>query len=140
MIIDNSLRFSKAQALTATAASTDHLDLGADIDIGPGTPLWLVVVSRAAPGGTSPTIAIAIQTDDNASFSSATALFTSATLAGAAFSLGTILAMPFPLTNERYVRAHYTLGGTDPTFSVDTFLTPYEPTNWKAMPDALGAW
>lgn len=45
--------------------------------------------------------------------------------------------MPFPHTNERYVRAKYTLGGTDPTFTIDAFLTSQEPPNWQALPDAI---
>lgn len=137
MIFDKNLQFSADQALTATAASTDYLDLGSDRDIGPGTPLWLVVVSKAAPGGTSPTIAVSIETDDNSSFSSAATLATHTTVAGASFGLGEKIVMPWPFTNERYNRVKFTLGGTSPTFTVDAFVTSQPPPNWQALPDAI---
>ena len=137
MIIDKRLSFSEDQALTATAASTNTVDLKADTDIGPGERLWLVVVSKVAPGGTSPTIATSIETDDNSSFSSAATVLTDETIAGASFPSGTIRAIPWPATNERYNRVKFTLGGTSPTFTVDAFLTNQEPMNWKSMPDGI---
>ena len=36
MIFDKNLQFSAAQALTATAASTNSVDLGANRPVGPG--------------------------------------------------------------------------------------------------------
>lgn len=137
MINDKTLQFSADQALTATAASTDYLDLAQDRDIGPGTPLWLIVLSKVAAGGTSPTIAISIETDDNSSFSSATTLLTDATRAGADFGAGAMAVIPWPRTNERYNRVKYTLGGTSPTFTLDAFLTSQPPPNWQAYPDGI---
>lgn len=139
MIFDKTLQFSADQALTGTSlvASTDHLDLGQDRDIGPGTPMWLVVVSKVAPGGTSPTLTIAIQTDDNSGFSSATNLVTHPTIAGAAFGVGAMVVIPWPFTNERYNRVAFTPGGTSPTFTVDAFLTSQPPPNWQAYPDGI---
>lgn len=136
MIIDAALHISRDQALTETAVSTDHIDLSADRDIGPAGQKYLVVTSKAAPGGTSPTIAISIETDDNASFSSATTIAATGTLAAAAFALGTRVVVPFPYANERYIRARYTLGGTSPTFTADAFLTSHEPPARIAYPDA----
>ena len=136
MIIDKALQFSADQALTATASSTDYLDLGADRDIGVGNPKYIVVTSKAAPGGTSPTIAISIETDDNSSFSSATTLLTHATIAGAAFASGTRAVIPVPFTNERYMRLKYTLGGSSPTFTVDADITSEHPPVHQAYPDA----
>lgn len=137
MIIDSLLQFSNSQALTATAASTDSVDLSSDRDIGPGEPMWLVVVSEVAPGGTSPTIVISIETDDNSSFSSAATVYTHASIAGAAFGAGTKVVIPWPMANERYIRVKYTLGGTSPTFTVSSFLTSQEPTSWTSLPDAI---
>ena len=59
------------------------------------------------------------------------------THAGASFPAGTIRAIPWPATNERYNRVKFTLGGTSPTFTVDAFLTNQEPMNWKSMPDGI---
>lgn len=137
MIHDKNLVFSKDQAIGATAASTDYLDLGSDRDIGPGEQLWLVLISKAAPGGTSPTLAIALETDDNSSFNSPTSLWASGTLAAAALAAGTMIVVPFPWTNERYVRVKYTQGGSDtPTHVMDAFLTNQHPPAIVAYPDA----
>lgn len=136
MILDANLQFSDAQALTATAASTNSIDLKQDRDVGVGKPLWLVIQSQAAPGGTSPTIAISLETDDNSSFSSAVVAATSPALTAAEFASGTIYAMPWPRENERHNRLKYTLGGTLPTFTVSAFLTSEPPPAWRALPAA----
>lgn len=136
MIEDHALLLSADQALTATAASTNYVDLSSDRDIGPGGTKYLVVTSKAAPGGTSPTIAITIETDDNSSFSSAATVATSGTIAEAAFGSGTRVVVPFPFANERYVRAKFTLGGTSPEFTVDAVITNQHPPVHVAYPDA----
>lgn len=137
MIIDKLMELSDDQALTATAASTNTVDFGATRDIAPGEPMYLVVTSKAAPGGTSPTIAISIETDDNTGFSSATTLVSSGTLAAAAFGLGTRIVIPVPHGCERYVRGKFTLGGTSPTFTVDAHLTNQQPPYHRAYPNAI---
>lgn len=141
MIIDSRLQVSNAQAVTGatTTASTDVVDLGSDRDIGPGRPLWLIVVIKVALGGTTPTFNFSIQTDDNSGFSSATTLATSETLSGAAAApAGKIMALGVPLTNERYIRAAYTLGGTSPTITVTAWFTDQEPTVLGSnIPDGL---
>lgn len=136
MIVDANLQFSDAQALTATEASTNSIDLKQDRDVGIGKPLFLVIQSQAAPGGTSPTIAISHETDDNSSFSSPATVAVSPTLTAAQFALGTIYAMEWPRTNERHNRLKYTLGGTSPTFTVSAFLTSEPPPGWQALPAA----
>lgn len=136
MFIDKRLQVSSQQALTATAASTDVVDLGsASRNVGAGDPIWLVVLARVALAGTSPTLAVAIQTDDNSAFSSAATLETSQTYT--ALPVGSMIVLPMPFTNERYVRANYTLGGTTPTATVDAFFTNQDPTSWIAAPDAI---
>jgi hypothetical protein len=135
MYIDKSLRFSASQSLSAAsgAASTDILDIGLDSDYTAlGTPLYAVVVIEAS-GGTSPTLQVVIQTDDNASFSSATSLVTTAALLQAS---NRVRIIPFPHTNERYIRLTYTQGGTSPTATVSAFLTT-DPQAWQATPDGI---
>ena len=136
MIVDANLQFSDAQSLTATAASTNSIDLKQDRDIGVGYPMWLVVQSLAAPGGTTPTIAISLETDDSSSYLSVVTAAASPTLSAAQFALGTIYAMPWPRSNERHNRLKYTLGGTSPTFTVTAFLTSEPPPGWQALPAA----
>jgi len=138
MYIDKNLQFSSAQALTATAASDNSIDLGANRPVGPGEALWLVMVSKADPGGTSPTLAPSVEVDDNSGFSSARTVLTGPTLAAADFPSGTIFTMPWPVNlNEQYARVKYTCGGTSPTFTVDAWLTNQDPTTWASLPDAI---
>ena len=86
MIIDALLQFSPTpQAITANAASVDQIDLGplgqgqTIRDIGVGEDLYLVVRSVAAFNNLT-SLTFALQTDDNAGFSSATAVWTSAAI------------------------------------------------------------
>lgn len=139
MIIDRRLQVSADQALTGTSLvpSTDVIDLGQDRDIGPGRPMWWVLVFKAAPGGTTPTLTFRQQTDDNAAFSSAADLFVSPVLAAADMALGRRHVFPMAFTNERFLRASYTMGGTSPTSTVDCFLTDQDPANWAAQPDGI---
>lgn len=137
MLIDSRLEFSDEQALTATAASTNVIDLGSDVDVGPGRPLFVVVQVDVAADDTTgdETYVAALQTDDNASFSSATQIGSVTIAAGAA--AGTRYVLGFPYANERYVRLNYTLGGTTPTATLSAWLTDQEPESWAAYPDAL---
>ena len=138
MIIDRRLQVSAVQALAASGPSTDVIDLGSPRLIGPGDPMWWVIVARVGIGGTAgPTLAIAVQTDDNAGFASPATLFTSQTLAAADFPTGKQLVIPMPFTNERFLRLNYTLAGTNPTVTLDAFLTNQDPSTWTALPDAI---
>lgn len=123
MIIDSQHLFSDAQALTATAASTNLIDLGAERRIGIGEPLAVVISCDVALGGTSPTFVATLQSDDNASFSSAASVVASSSIS--TFAAGAKLVIPIPQGNtERYIRLNYTLGGTSPTITVTSFLQP----------------
>lgn len=133
MIIDYNLQFSDAQALTADAASTNVINLGADRDIGPGEEMKIAVTLDVAMGGTSPTMAVQVQTDDNSGFSSATTVLTSRTIS--AGSAGDVLTMSLPDTNEQYVRLYYDLGGTSPTATVSASVVK-DAQQWAAYADA----
>lgn len=122
MILDNENQFSRAQAVTgaATTASTDLIDLSVlRPNLGSGKDLYVVVNIDVAAGGTTPTMAVLIQTDDNVGFASPATLFTGPTLAAAALVTSTQLVYAVPATGmERYLRLAYTLGGTSPTITV----------------------
>lgn len=139
MILDNLLKLSQDQALTGTSlvASTDVIDLSVQRLIAPGDPLWWVIAAKVGLAGTSPTLAIAVQSDDNSGFSSAATLLTNPTLAAAAFATGARIVIPMPWTNERYLRLAYTMGGTSPTCTVDAYLTNQQPPHHYAYPDAM---
>lgn len=135
MIIDSSLEFSDAQVLTATAVSTDSIDLGPSSKaFSAGDPLYLVVNTKVAPVGTG-TYTVAIQTDDNSSFSSPTTIGTF--IIPATAKAGDNLVTMLPFANERYVRLSYTLGGTSPAITVNALLSPHQPSTWRALPDAI---
>lgn len=132
MIIDYNLQLSDAQSVTADAASTNVIDLGADRDIGPGEDMKIVVSFDVAMGGSSPTLAVQVQTDDNSSFSSASTVQTSRTISAAA--AGDTLVMGLPDQNERYIRLNYDVGGSSPTMTVSASIVK-DAQQYYAYPD-----
>ena len=124
MILDALLQFSDAQALTATGASTNSIDLGAERRIGSGGAMAIVVTADVALAGTSPTLAVTVQSDDNAAFSSPTTVTTSATVTTLAAGEKIVVGIPPGTATERYMRLSYTLGGTPPTVTVTSQLMP----------------
>jgi hypothetical protein len=132
-IIDRQNMFSDAQALSGLSAiaSTDIIDLqplysgigGTNTarDLGVGEDIYLQVnVSNVT--GTSPTLTIALQSDDNSSFTSAVALFTSGAIPLPAAG-GQVLVVSLPFGDyEKFLRLNYTLGGTSPTATVKAAL------------------
>lgn len=128
MIMDRTLLFSDKQAITATAASTNIVDLGATgtvfgasapvvRDIGPGTdvPLFVGVVQSF---NNLTSLSVAIQTDDNAGFSSPKTIWTGPAYTLAQLAAGATYLLPDRLpvgTNERYIRLNYTVVGTAPS-------------------------
>lgn len=126
MIMDAELRFSNAQAITASAASTNQVDLKAIRDIGTGQDIYFVAqVDVAFTDGTSDsTVTVALQTDDNSAFSSATTVQTVGTFA-ALSAIGTrLVAKLQPLAFvERYLQAYYTVAnGNLTTGSITSYL------------------
>jgi hypothetical protein len=136
MLIDYNLQFSDAQSVTADAASTNIIDLGSDRDIGPGEDMKIVVSFDVAMGGSSPTLAVQVQTDDNAGFSSASTIATSRTIAAAA--IGHTLVMGMPDTNERYLRLNYDVGGSSPTMTVSAAIVK-DAQQYQSYPNAANA-
>lgn len=126
MQLDKQGLFSDGQAITATAASTNYIDLGAPgtpagsavaipRDLGKGEPLPLLVnVDEAFNNLTS--ITIALQVDDDEAFGSAKTV-QSATVALADLAGGRVPAFDYVPNgaDERYMRLHYTVTGTAPT-------------------------
>jgi hypothetical protein len=113
-ILDRLNLFSNDQAITASTASTDVVDLGSVRDVSAGeTSTVLVLVTEAFNNLTDPTVARQTSTTEN--FASPVQL-TAATLPLASLTVGT----RFPITTVprgvlRYVRLYYTVTGTAPT-------------------------
>lgn len=126
MIIDAHNLFSEAQAVTAAAASTNYIDLGIARDIGVGEDLYVVVVCTVAmtDSGSDSTLAVALETDDNSSFSSATASQSIGTFAATSAAGTRLVAKLQPdKVDERYIRLYYTpANGNLSTGSFTAFL------------------
>jgi hypothetical protein len=127
MIRDGQTTFSDAQAITASAASTNLIDLSIDRDMGVGTELYIVTVVVVAftDAGSNSTITVTAETDTTAAFGSATTaqtLFTIPALA-AVGRVDVARFQPFA-TDERFLRLFYTATNGDlTTGSVDAFIT-----------------
>lgn len=124
MILDALNQYSDAQALTATAASTNVVDHGQERRIGTGEPMAVLITVDVALAGTSPTFAAALQSDDNSGFASAATVATTKTYTSLAAGAKVVLPVPPGEATERYTRLNYTLGGTTPTVTVTAELVP----------------
>jgi hypothetical protein len=89
--LDRQILFSNEQAITASAASADVIDLGSSRDIGAGEPVMVLVQVTQ-------------------SFDALTSLPLASLTAGARFTAG-----PVPGGVLRYLRLYYTVTGSNPT-------------------------
>lgn len=128
MFLDAQALFSDAQALTASAASTNIMDLGVARNVFDGEPMAVLMTVDVAADTASgnETYAFSIQCDDNSGFSSATSLINAHAISGSALTLGSQHIIPIPVgqTVEQYLRVYYTLGGTTPSVTVTATLMP----------------
>ena len=119
MITDALLRLSADQAVTASAVSTNTIDLSQIRDIGEGKPLYMVFTITET-FATLTSLAFNVVTDDNASLSSPAVINTvSVTLASGGLAAGQqhVLQIPPAIASigERYLGATYTVGGSSAT-------------------------
>lgn len=126
MILDSLLQLSNAQSLTATAVSTNVIDLGSDRDVGVGEPMAAVVTIGVAADYTSTneTYQFTLQTATDEAFSSPVTVVSSAAINGDELPAGAKVVLPIGHSNLRYLRVSYTLAGTTPTATVDAFISP----------------
>lgn len=112
MILDADLLFSNKQAITATAESTNTLDLGAAGDaIGQELTIH-VVVDTAFATLTSLTVSLETSADD----STWTTVLSGPAIARASLTKGaSIFCVRVPQGLSRYVRLKYTVGGSNAT-------------------------
>lgn len=120
MIFDAQTLLSNAQAITASAASTNIIDLGPIAtgitrDIGKGTEIPLLIqVVETFNNLTS--LSINLEVDDNTGFSSPSTVFSRVvTLASLVAGYVVPIEEILRTTNERYLRLNYTVTGTAPT-------------------------
>lgn len=118
MIMDAELTLSDAQAITASAISTNVIDLTNVRDIGKGKRLKLVlnVDETFADDSSNSTVAVSLVTDDNAAMGSVATIrslitFAALTAAGTqrVFDIEPELAVAF----QRYLGVYYTVANGD---------------------------
>jgi hypothetical protein len=124
MLIDKQNQLSDAQAFTATAASSNVIDLGVARDMAGGTvdDLKLLVQVNTGFTGTG-TVQVQVQTSaDNSSWS---------TLAQSDAIVGTSLVQGYrffenglPGPTSRYLRLNYVVSGSIGTGKIDAALVP----------------
>lgn len=143
MLLDDFLIFSSEQAITATASSTNVVDLGAPKtpngwtqalprDIGKGRNLPLIIRVVGANFNTLTSLTATLQMDTVENFASPDIVATS----GAIVLASLVVGYQFPIHwiipgfNQRYMRLVYTVAGTDPTTGkIDAFI-PASAQNW----------
>ena len=119
MILDKQNLFSDDQAVTASAASTNVIDLGDNASeiqelIEKNAEIFCQVTVDFA---TLTSLKVTVQTDDDEAFGSPTTVLETAAIAAASlvagykFNVGRIL----PLITEQYVRLYFTVAGSDAT-------------------------
>lgn len=120
MITDKLLRVSEDQAVTATAVSTNTIDLGVARDMGEGMNLYMVFTVTET-FATLTSLTIDVITDDNAALSSGAvnASTGAITLASGGLAAGQQYAVrinpDIAGVGERYMGAKYTVSGSNAT-------------------------
>jgi len=125
MLIDDKNVFSRDQAITADAVSTDTIDLGV-AGRAPGNELCVVgQVTEAFNTLTS--LEFQVQSSPVSDFSSGVVTHQKVSLALAALTLGKRVDLGSLLDGtQRYVRLNYDVTGTNPTLGKLTFaLLPF---------------
>lgn len=122
MILDRQNTVSLAQAVTATAVSTDTIDLGQARDLGVADPLqWVITLDQAFNNLTS--LEFQVISSANANLSSANVLASTGPVVLAQLTAGRrpiVIDMPRSLlaalpTGQRYIGLNYVVAGTAPS-------------------------
>lgn len=141
MILDAQNLFSDAQAITATAVSTNSVDLGlTGLDLGSGENLFihLNVDTAFTDTGSDSTVTVTLVTDDNAALSSPTAVQTLGTFPALSAVGAAIKArIQSGLVLERYIGLNYTVTGGNLTTGAITAAIVKDVDSVKAYADAI---
>ena len=140
MLIDRQLLVSNAQAVTASAVSTDVIDTGAARDIGPGKDIQAFLnTDLAALAAGAATVDFEIQCDDNVGFATPKVLYRVAAVPKATIVAGynPFAGFILPSGCERFIRFNYVVGTgplTQGTFTGGLILASDQ---WKAYPNGI---
>jgi len=116
MVFDKRVMFCEGQAVNAAGPSSGHIDLGPGLaNLGVGGELYLhVQVVEDFDNLTS--LKVALQEDDNDSFSSPTTLVESGAVPLAELKAGYVFNLAVPAgISQRFQRLYFTPSGTAPT-------------------------
>lgn len=131
MFLDALLQVSAAQALSATALSTNAIDLGNPTvknQIGDGVPMGFLITNGVAADFTTgdETYNVQVVSSAAANLGSPTVLnqlaITSAAMRAAGAKMFLFLPKGAPI--QRYIGLNYVLGGTTPSITVTAELIP----------------
>jgi hypothetical protein len=126
MFVDAFTNVSSSQALTATAYSTNTIDIEDVRDIGVGEPVGFGVAVEVAADITTgdETYQFDVVQSVNANLSSHDVLL-SIVRTAAALTAGELFFVPIPMdmVTKRYIGLRFVLGGTTPTVTVSAWLT-----------------
>lgn len=147
MLLDADLLFSDAQAVTATAASSNYYDTGplfagnTGRNLGVSELYFAISVDVAmTDSGSDSTIAVSLETDDNTSFSSIATVATlvvipALTAAGTKYFVRLPIATLVPY--ERYLQIKYTAANGNLTTGSFTVALVKNIDNWTSYASAV---
>ncbi len=139
MILSKQDTVSTAQAVTASARSTDYIDLGSARDIGVSCDQQLLItVDEAATAAGAATVTFQLQCDDNTGFSSAKTVIQTDAIPKASLVVGYQLFLPLPIgLDERYVSVYYSVATGPLTAGKFSAALVHGVQKNKAYPDAI---
>ncbi len=122
-MLDESLKFSENQAITATTVSENVLDLGVGREVAFGDPIPLLAMVKEDFNNLT-SLKVAVETDSTDEFNSPVELASSTVLL-ANLKRGKMIPISFmPAGNKGFVRLKYTVNGTAPTTGkISAYLT-----------------
>ncbi len=113
MILDEQALFSNAQAVTASAVSTNCIKVNGDIGKGEPVEILAQVVTDFA---TCTSLKVGVQTSDTENFSSVDTLVESGAIPVASLKAGYKFPIKFlPIGIKKYLRLYYTVAGSNAT-------------------------
>ena len=129
-MLDDSLKFSEDQAITATATSTNIIDLGNKREVAFGNPVSLYIMIKES-FNTLTSLTFTVKTSANSDMSSASEL-ASCTVALANLTKGKRVPLAFfPCGNKRYAQLTYTVTGSNPsTGKISAYLADAVPQSY----------
>ncbi|MCK4782570.1 MAG: hypothetical protein KAV87_02385 [Desulfobacteraceae bacterium] len=134
MLLDKQSEFSDAQAITSTAASTNHIDLK-NVANRVGKPLRLAVrIPTLFTTGDAATLTVQIRESATAAMAAPVVIGSTAAIAVADLVAGAEIEVPqLPKKTARYIDVNYVVGtGTFTAGNIDANLVEDEQTNGYA--------